>query len=336
MIIVTGASGFLGRYVVDLLARRGDRVLACGRDRQQAAFFADLGVPLIPLDVTRPEAFEQLPGEGVKAFVHLAAVIPAAVTDVNTDLFLKVNTLGTFYALEYCRRRAIPRFVFSTTLYEGMEHAVLPVTESMGRNFALTGDHAAYVISKAAAGDLVEHYSREHGLQGIILRLTGLLGYGRQEGYFAGGVFHPSAFEVFYRRAHAGLPLEIWGEGQARRDALYVKDAARAVEAAIKSPHARGLYLIGSGAGRTVADEVQVFAEVFGTPERPLAIVRRPEIADKKKSYYFDISKARAELGWQPIYDFARILKDYDREVAAGRFAPPGARDRPTPESRLP
>jgi UDP-glucose 4-epimerase len=322
MIVVTGATGFVGRYLVDLLATQGEHVVACGPTPRFARFFADLGVPFLPLDVTRPDAFASLPGAGVRAFVHLAAVIPAAVEDLKTDAFLKVNTLGTFHALEHCRKHGIAKFVFSTTLYEGMEHTRLPVTEAMGRNYALTGDHAAYVISKVAASDLVEHYAREYGLRGVILRFTGLLGYGRQEGHFAGGVFHQSAFEVFYRRARAGQPLEVWGEARARRDSLYVKDAARAILAAIRGAGARGLYLIGSGTGRTVEEEARTFAEVFGTPERPVPVVRRPELEDKKKSYYFDISKARDELGWEPIYPYAEILRDYDREVASGRFAP--------------
>jgi UDP-glucose 4-epimerase len=320
MIVVTGATGFVGRYLVDLLARRGQRILACGRNQRYAQFFADLGVPFLPLDVTRAEEFERLPRSDVEAFVHLAALIPAAVQEITTDEFLKVNTLGTFYALEYCRKHRIATFIFSTTRFETLGHTQLPITEEMGRNFPLTGDHAAYVISKVAASDLVTHYSQEYGLRGVILCLTGLLGYGRWEGYTANGVFHPSAFEVFYHRAKAGEPLEVWGEARARRDSLYVKDAARAVLAAIESPGARGLYLIGSGQGRTVAEEAQVFAEVFGTPDRPIPIVRRPDLRETTPSYYFDISKARAELGWEPIYSYAEILRDYEKEIAAGRF----------------
>jgi UDP-glucose 4-epimerase len=221
MIVVTGATGFVGRYLVDLLATQGERVLACGRSTKYAKFFEDLNVPFLPLDVTRPEDFNRLPGSGVEAVVHLAAVIPAAVTDITTDAFLKINTLGTFYALEHCRKHGIKKFVFTTTLYECLEHTQLPITEKMGRRFALTGDHTAYVISKVAASDHVDHYSQEFDLQGIVLRFTGLLGYGRQEGYYADGTFHPSAFEVFFRRAQEGLPLEIWGDARARRDALY-------------------------------------------------------------------------------------------------------------------
>jgi UDP-glucose 4-epimerase len=327
MIIVTGATGFVGRYLVDHLVANKEEVIACGRASQYADFFRDLSVPFIHLDVADPDHFSQLPKTGVTRIVHLAGLIPAAVQDLKTDRFIKVNTLGTFNALEYARKNNVPKFLFTTTLYECTEHTMLPINEAMGRNYSLVGDHAAYVISKIAAAEYVEHYSQEYGLQGIVFRFTGLLGLGRQEGYYADGVFHPSAFEAFYERAKAGKPLEIWGAHTARRDTLYVKDAVRAIYMAIQSDKARGLYVIGSGDPRTVEDEVKTFASVFGTPERPVPIVYASDKEDKKKSYYFDISKAKREFGWEPKYTFADILRDYDKEIASGRFrqrfAPP-------------
>jgi UDP-glucose 4-epimerase len=196
----------------------------------------------------------------------------------------------------------------------------MPISEAMGRKYALTGDHASYVISKIAASDYVEHYSQEYGIQGISLRLTGLLGYGRQEGFWADGIFHPSAFEVFYRRAKAGQPLEIWGAHKTRRDSLYVKDAVRAIYMAITSDRARGVYVIGSGVGRTNEEEALTFARVFGTVEKPVPVIYRPEKPEKPKSYYFDVHKAKQDFGWEPIYDYARALTDYDAEVQSGRF----------------
>jgi UDP-glucose 4-epimerase len=320
MIIVTGATGFVGRYLVEHLVKAGEKVIAAGRTRRYDSFFKDLRVPFVELDVTRQEDFKGLPTGPVKAFIHLAAVIPAAVQDVTSGIFLKVNALGTFYALEYCRDRRIGKFLFTTTLYEGMEHNQLPITEAMGRNYSLTGDHAAYVISKAAAAEYVEHYSQEYGMQGIVLRLTGLLGYGRQEGFWAEGVFYPSAFEVFYRQAKAGNSLEIWGRHEAKRDSLYVKDAVRAIYMAMLSDRARGLYLIGSGTGRTNEEEVNTFAEVFGCEDHPVPVVYRPDLPEKSKSYYFSIDKAKSDFGWEPVYSYRDILVDYDKEAQSGRF----------------
>jgi UDP-glucose 4-epimerase len=320
MIIVTGATGFVGRYLIDHLVKAGEKVVAAGRTRKYDGFFHSLGVPFVPLDVTQPESFNALPPGPVKAFIHLAAAIPAAVKDIKSDIFLKVNTLGTFYALEHCRRNNIKKFLYTTTLYEGMEHTRLPINEAMGRKYALTGDHASYVISKIAAAEYIEHYSQEYEMQGVILRFTGLLGLGRQEGFWADGVFHKSAFEVFYQQAKTGRPLEIWGAHKARRDSLYVKDAVRAIHMAITSDCACGLYVIGSGVGRTNEEEVLTFARVFGTAEKPVPVVYRPEKPEKPKSYYFDVSKAKHDFGWEPDYDYARILTDYDAEVQSGRF----------------
>jgi UDP-glucose 4-epimerase len=320
MIIVTGATGFLGRYLVDHLVKAGEKVIAAGRSRKYDSFFRELGVPFVHLDVTGPKDFENLPSRDVKAFVHLAAIIPAACPDGPPDIFLKVNTLGTLYALEHCRKNKIGKFIFTTTLYEGMEHTVLPITTAMGRKYALTGDHAAYVISKVAAAEYVEHYSQEFGIRGVILRLTGLLGYGRLEGFWADGVFNPSAFEVFYKRAKAGEALEIWGKHETRRDSLYVKDAARAIHMAITSDRARGLYLIGSGVGRTNEEEIKTFAEVFSTETNVVPVVYRPDLPEKKKSYYFDIDSAKSDFGWEPAYSYRDILIDYDKEVRSGRF----------------
>lgn len=283
MIVVTGAGGFLGKYVV-----------------------RELGAGVIPVDramadVTRPGAFDGLAGHSIDAFIHLAALIPAKAPDMRSDAFIRVNTLGAFYALEFCRRNKIPKFVLATTMYEALAHTEMPIAESMGRKYSLTGDHAAYVISKVAAAELVAHYSREYGIQGIILRLVGLIGRGRR----------PGAFEVFYNKAVAGLPLEIWGEHTARRDSLYVKDAAQAVHAAVVSSCAQGLYNISSGIGRTVEEEVRIFAEIFGAP-----IVYRPEIPDKKQTYWFDNARAARDLEWVPEYDYRAIIRDYHGEAS--------------------
>jgi UDP-glucose 4-epimerase len=110
MIIVTGATGFVGRYLVDHLVKAGEKVIAAGRSRKHDAFFEELGVPFVQLDVSNPDSFSALPAGPVKAFIHLAAFIPDSLQDTR-DIFIRTNTLGTFYALEYCRRHGIRKFL---------------------------------------------------------------------------------------------------------------------------------------------------------------------------------------------------------------------------------
>ena len=52
MIVVTGATGFVGRYLVNHLVKAGEKVVATGRTRKYDGFFKELGVPFIPLDVS--------------------------------------------------------------------------------------------------------------------------------------------------------------------------------------------------------------------------------------------------------------------------------------------
>lgn len=320
MILITGAGGFVGRYLVDLLVNKGEQVVACVRNDKNRDFFDSLGVRCEFLDVSNPEDYDHLPKTNVKAVVHLAALIPAAVKDTNTADFFKVNTIGTFNALNYAKNVGAKKFVTITTLYECLGHTDLPISEAMGRKYSLKGDHALYVLSKIAASECVEHFSTEYGLDGLVLRFTGLLGLGRQEGFWADGRFHPSAFEVFYKKSKSGLPLEIWGEHKARRDSLYVKDAVEAIYCALKSNNISGVFCIGSGEGRTNEDEAKIFAKVFGRDGVPLELIYRPELKEKDNSYYFDISKAARELGWAPKYSYEDVLRDYDEEVLLGRF----------------
>jgi UDP-glucose 4-epimerase len=49
-------------------------------------------------------------------------------------------------------------------------------------------------------------------------------------------------------------------------------------------------------------------------------VVYQPEKAEKAKDYYFDISKAKRDFGWGPVFDYASILVDYDAEVQSGKF----------------
>ena len=320
MIIVSGANGFVGRYLIKALVDYGKTVIAVGKSSVSDNFFNNLGVEYMRLDCSIESEFKILPNKNIEAFVHLAALIPSRVVIERNEKYFEVNTIGTKNSINFCLYNNIKKFIYSTTLYEVIGHNSLLINEKMGRSYSLTGDHSLYVVSKIAAADIVQHYTEEYGMQGIILRFTGLLGYGRQEGYWKNGVFLPSAFEVFYNNCNQGSALEVWGKHKSVKDSLYVKDAVSAILQSLASPTASGVYGIGSGIGRTNLDDANSFVQVFNSFGKEIDIVFKPDIPEKTSSYVFDISKARKELDWSPEYSFEEIIRDYDKEVKLGIF----------------
>lgn len=108
-VLVTGATGFLGQYVVEQLRARGDAVRAlCRRDAPE---LAALGVEVVRGDVTDRGSVVAA-CRGVEAVVHTAAV--AGIWG-PWDLFYSTNVLGTRYVLEGCRTHGVGRLVYTSS-----------------------------------------------------------------------------------------------------------------------------------------------------------------------------------------------------------------------------
>ena len=322
MIIVTGAFGFIGVYLVDELRRRGYRVLATGHRPAAAEYFAVEGIPYAELDVAREEDFGRLPADGVEAVIHLAGLLPANVKECPPHDYFRINVLGTLNVLEYCRARGVRRVIATTSYADVQESWTVspPIGDDIPRNFRLTGDHALYVISKNAATDCLLHYNAAQGFQNAIFRLPPVYGYGPHLAIYADGKFYKSGFQVFMEKAAAGEPIEIWGDRSAVRDVVYVKDVVQAFVKALRSDRARGVYNISSGRGVTLEEQARAMADAFSPPGRRSELVLRSEKPSGVRPYVFDIRKAGRDFGYQPQYAFPDMLADYKCEQQAGRY----------------
>ena len=76
MIIIAGATGYVGRYLAVDLMKKGRDVLALGRNPKVARFFFDQGVPFQPFDLLSDDDYASLPTENVEAVVNLAVCLP--------------------------------------------------------------------------------------------------------------------------------------------------------------------------------------------------------------------------------------------------------------------
>ena len=327
MVIVIGATGFIGHYTTDYLRKQGVEVLATGRNKKNSKMLEEMGAKFVEFDMTKEEDIQKLPTENVEGVIILAGLLPAnSKTDISKDEnaadYFKINTIGVINILEYCRKNGIKK-VISTCSYADVFNswrAGYATKETEPRGYKFSGDHAVYVMSKNAATDVIEYYNQQHGLQGAIFRLPPVYGVGPHSVIYVNGKYYKSGIQTFIENAEEGKDIEIWGNPHLSRDIIYVKDVARAFYLALKSDKTKGLYNMTSGVPLDLEDQVKSIIEVF-SKDKKSKIVYKPEKTNNTPSFLFDITKAKEDFGFVPEYrNYKDIMIDYKKELESGKW----------------
>ncbi|MCI2242263.1 NAD-dependent epimerase/dehydratase family protein [Adlercreutzia faecimuris] len=324
--LVIGASSFIGAYTVDAFREAGYEVVGTGRNPRFKEHYASVGVGYLPLDLDDPAGMDVLPTD-VDVVVHLAGRLPANSTfDLESEddagNYLRTNALGMASLLEWCRRSGIGRII-STTSYADVQNrwsAHESVLETWPRDFRLSGDHAAYVISKNAACDLLTYYNNQYGMKNAAFRLPPVYGCGPHDSLRVNGAVRKSGIGLFVDKAKAGEPITVFGDAEAAvRDIVYVKDVAQAFVRAAGSEKTSGLYNIGSGRAVSLLEQAEAIADVFAGPMGKSAVSVDPDKPNGITSYRFDIGRARRDFGYSPAFaDFRDLMADWRYEEERG------------------
>lgn len=311
MILVFGATGYIGRYLCPYLKQQGYDVLALGRSNSARAFLESKGVRFQYFDMQEENAFDDLPKHGIDAIVDLATVLPE-IEGISIDTIFTVNTVGVAKILEYSTKVDCKKVVMASTHKVSNNIVKDKITED---DEDFNGPDSPYIISKLAAEKLMEYYAKDFGMDNIVLRFTGVHGYGEMMGQLhADGSYSMSAFEYFVTRALNGETIEVYGDQSIKRDHVYIKDVLQAIELAIQVKNTHGICTIASGIGYSQYEEALAIAKTFVTSKQS-EVVLKPEKKGLTRGYVYDISKAKKMLGYKPQYDTPlKMLEDYYKE----------------------
>lgn len=316
-VLVTGATGFLGKYVVEELVEHGYQVRAFGRNRAIGQSLVNASVTFIQGDLTNQEDLTKACQE-MDMVVHAGAL--STVWGPWED-FYQTNVLGTKYVLEACRKANIERLVYvsSPSIYAAPRDQ-LDIKESDAPQENRLNN---YIRSKLASEKLFKDYP---DVSSVILRPRGLFGIGDTS-------ILPRVLNLSQK---IGIPLI--GDGRQLMDMTCVENVALAIRLALETPQAAGeVYNITNGEPRAFRNLIEETLRGLGYPIRyrkiPAPLVSaisssleciykslklKGEPALTRYTYYLlrysqtlDISKAERDLGYRPKITISEGIEQY-------------------------
>ena len=301
-VLVTGGAGFIGSHLVDTLVAAGRRVIVIDNLSTGSERNLNAGAEFHRVDIGSPAVEQLVIDSRPSAVLHLAAQasVPLSVRDPLLDA--KTNVLGTLNLMEALRRAGDGKFLFVSTggaIYGEPEQ--VPAKETMPRRPV-----SPYGAAKLAAEIYLQSYGATYGFDYTIVRPGNVFGPRQKPGGSAGVV------AIFARAMLAGQPVTIFGDGEDRRDYVYVSDAVECIERALKYGK-RTAYNVGTGVGTTVNTLFSDLVSLTGYAKPPDHALPRP--GDLRQST-LDASRAERDLGWRPRTPFVEGLRrtvDYFR-----------------------
>lgn len=321
-IVIFGATGNIGAYFVDYCNTylgNNYEIIAVGR--KSTEFFNKRRIKYLQVDLNNPNDFKILPRDNIYAVVNLAGLLPAYLKEYNPFDYVETNINGALRILEYARTCGADRILYTQTWsvqggYWGKRDILSPKEP---RSLIYRGDHAFYCITKSMIEDTLEHYHQEYGIKNFVFRLPNVYLYNPEKYYYVDGKKKYVGYRRIIDLASRGEDIEIWGDPNAFKDVLYIKDLCQLMYKALLSDIDGGTYNAGTGIKTTLREQIEGIVDVFSNKNTRSKIISKPEYPGFT-SFVMDISNAISELGYTPEYSYRRYLEDYKLEQESKRF----------------
>lgn len=312
-VLITGAGGFAGGHLIDLLIHESVPIVAAygpGREGN----IRTLGQPeqalrWVPFDVLDREVVRSVLTDTRPSVVyHLAGMAAVGSSWQHVTKTYEVNVLGTHHLLEALRETGLA----STVLVPGSAHVYAPSPTPLDEAAAVRPD-SPYALSKLAQELRAVHAADQDGQRVVVTRSFNHLGP-RQEPSFVGSSF---ARQIALIEAGRAEPVLRVGNLDTIRDLTDVRDTVHAYRLLAERGESGRVYNVSSGHGRPVRELLDGLIAQAGVEVRVETDPSRMRPSDRP-ILVGDNSRLRADTGWEtriPIEQTLRDLLDYWRAV---------------------
>jgi GDP-4-dehydro-6-deoxy-D-mannose reductase len=282
---ITGASGFVGKFLQEHLATFGDI----------------LATPTLEI-TDRYSLSAELHAFAPTVIYHLAGQANVGLSWTDPADTFKVNALGTLQLLESAAELAHkPRVIVvsSAEVYGRVDPVDVPIAELLPAK-----PMTPYGSSKLAAEVVALQIARSHGLGVVVARPFNHIGPGQSETFVVSGVARRIA-----EAERDGISTIVVGNLDAVRDFTDVRDVVAAYRLLALHGTAGEVYNIGSGVGRTIASMVESLVSLSTVP---LQMVADPKLLRPSDNPLLiaDVTKLQTDTGWKPSFDPIGSLAD--------------------------
>lgn len=296
-VLVTGAGGFIGSHLTELLVREGYDVRAMViYDSLDSRGWIDAvpkdvqsAIEVIAGDI-RDANFMRTSVKGCNAVLNLAALIAIPYSYVAPENYVKTNVIGTLNVVQAARDFDVSKVVHVSTSEVYGTAQFVPITEE----HPLVGQ-SPYSATKIGADQIALSYFRSFGTPVAIARPFNT--YGPRQSTRA-------VIPTIITQIAAGQRRIELGALHPTRDFNYVEDTARGMIAVLRSDKSPGEVInLGSSFEISVKDTVALIAEVMNVE---VEIVQRDErqrpALSEVERLWASNAKAKQLLGWSPVY----------------------------------
>ena len=286
-LIVTGGAGFIGSHLCDLLIKKKivDKIILIyylkdGSKKNLKNALKSKKIILFEYDIRNKKKILPL-FKGIDVVIHLAALSDIVPSITDPENYLSTNIIGTMNVLESMRFYNVEKIIYaaSSSCYGIPKKYPTKENESIDTRYP-------YAFSKNIGEQLIQHWSKVYNINYISLRLFNVYGT-RSRTHGAYG----AALGIFLRQKISGKAYTVVGDGNQKRDFVYVSDVCNAFFQSIISKKKNLILNIGYGKPHSV----NYLTKLLGGPK--IFIPKRPSEPDITHA---DIKRAIKFIKWRP------------------------------------